>query len=438
MSNEQGTLAAPDHLEFASEFTSLTHYLFRFPAKFHVPVARTLIERFSTPAQTILDPFCGSGTLLVEARTMGRNAIGLDVDPLAIAVSRAKSTPVDPKRLHSSAAALLAALSEGRRTDDQYQTFKHNDLSDHTYARESEFLRDWIPPVPNLHHWFRRYVIIDLAWIRRAIDEITMPETHRRLFRVLFASIIRNASNADPVPVSGLEVTRWMLEREAAGRLVNPFALFEKAVSAALPALESLRSAVRPRTRGQAMVGDATQVEGFVASPVDAVITSPPYHGAVDYYRRHQLEMFWLGLTPTQADRLKLLQRYVGRPKVANSHPFSAEPLPTALAKEWEAKIREVSAERAQSFRHYLTAMTHVFIGLGRLLAAGAPAVFVVGHSSWQGGQIPTSDLFDEISGDAFRLEQVLQYPVKNRYMSYSRHNNADINTEYVLVLRRQ
>lgn len=52
--------------------------------------------------------------------------------------------------------------------------------------------------------------------------------------------------------------------------------------------------------------------------------------------------------------------------------------------------------------------------------------------------QIPTSDLFDEISGDAFRLEQVLQYPVKNRYMSYSRHNNADINTEYVLVLRRQ
>ena len=71
-------------------------------------------------------------------------------------------------------------------------------------------------------------------------------------------------------------------------------------------------------------LGDATHVGRYVREPVDAVLCSPPYHGAVDYYRRHQLEMFWLGATRSTADRLHLLQRYVGRVRVAQSHPFVA------------------------------------------------------------------------------------------------------------------
>lgn len=45
----------------------LTHYLFRYPAKFHPPVAKALIDTFTRPGETILDPFCGSGTLALEA-----------------------------------------------------------------------------------------------------------------------------------------------------------------------------------------------------------------------------------------------------------------------------------------------------------------------------------------------------------------------------------
>src|SRR5437667_9224699 len=69
----------------------LTHYLFRYPAKFHPPVVRHLIERFTDEHQTILDPFCGSGTLLVEASICGRSATGTDVDPLAVFVSKIKT-----------------------------------------------------------------------------------------------------------------------------------------------------------------------------------------------------------------------------------------------------------------------------------------------------------------------------------------------------------
>src|SRR4051812_36391097 len=68
----------------------LTHYLFRYPAKFHPPVVRALIEKYTEPGDVILDPFCGSGTLLVEAATMNRRSIGLDIDPVAVAVTNAK------------------------------------------------------------------------------------------------------------------------------------------------------------------------------------------------------------------------------------------------------------------------------------------------------------------------------------------------------------
>ena len=81
-------------LEFADiEAPRLTHYLFRFPAKFHPPVAHSLIRSYTSPGQTVFDPFCGSGTLLLAASVEGRNAIGSDVDPVAVFISEVR--PID-------------------------------------------------------------------------------------------------------------------------------------------------------------------------------------------------------------------------------------------------------------------------------------------------------------------------------------------------------
>jgi hypothetical protein len=68
----------------------------------------------------------------------------------------------------------------------------------------------------------------------------------------------------------------------------------------------------------------------------------------------------------------------------------------------------------------------------------GAPVVVVVGSSTWNGKSIPTADLFYELAGTAFEHDPPLWYPVKNRYMSYARRNGANIDKEYVVVLRRR
>ena len=70
-------------------------------------------------------------------------------------------------------------------------------------------------------------------------------------------------------------------------------------------------------------------------------------------------------------------------------------------------------------------------------LSAGAPAVFVVGHSTWNQTSLDTSGLFEELAADWFTLADHRWYPVRNRHMSYGRHNGANIDREYVLVLRR-
>ena len=82
--------------------------------------------------------------------------------------------------------------------------------------------------------------------------------------------------------------------------------------------------------------------------------------------------------------------------------------------------------------------MSRFFETLAAYLLAGGPVVLVVGRSRWNESSIPTGDLFEEIARPHFRLDELLWYPVKNRYMSYARHNGADISRDHIVVLRRR
>jgi SAM-dependent methyltransferase len=435
--NETGVIA-PVETASTGGFDRLTHYLFRYPAKFHPPIVRQLLEKYTEIGQTVLDPFCGSGTLLVEAVASGRNAIGIDVDPVAVAVTAAKAHRYEPSKLQASADLLLFKIQPHERSAREYEFRMYEDMPERRYRREAQELARLIPAIPNLRHWFRRYVILDLARLRQAIAQIDVPTTHRAFLNIVFASIIRNSSNADPVPVSGLEVTSHMKRIDEKGRLINPFELFRSSLRKALKAAAEFYRATSPSVEVRVHQADAASLPGRLVRHVHTVITSPPYHGAVDYYRRHQLEMFWLGLTENQEARLRLLKSYIGRPKVAHSDPLLQKAsIDTDLAKYWDARIRQLAPRRADAFRHYIASMSLVFTRLAEVLQPGRLAIFIVGHSTWNGTEIPTTELFTEVARGGFSIESVLTYPVKNRYMSYSRHNGADISTEYILVMRR-
>lgn len=414
----------------------LTHHLFRFPAKFHPPIVRQLLAAYTEPGDRVLDPFCGSGTLLVEAGVLGRDAIGIDVDPVSVFVSNVKSHALARSALDKTIEQLETVVEELQRSSGELATLAEQDLDDDEYRKQLNGA--WTPKIPRLEHWFYRYAIVDLAILLDAIEKLDAPETHRNFLKLVFAGSIRGASRADPVPVSGLEVTKIMLEKEEAGRAVNVAGLFRRRLSQALTDMQSFYQARSPTAECRAIRADSAALRRNLAPKVDAVITSPPYHGAVDYYRRHQLEMFWLGMTQNQSDRLSLLEHYLGRPKVPLRHPFvSATSLELAGISAVEQEMREVSGERANAFKHYAIGMSKSIANVAQRMKPGAPFILVVGHSTWNGGSIDTSSLMEELARPHFKLSERFWYPVKNRYMSYARNNGANIDREYVLVLRK-
>src|SRR5258708_7103660 len=70
----------------------LTHTLYRYPARFSPQFARAIISAFTEADDLVLDPFMGGGTTLVEATSLGRRAVGIDINSLANFLTRAKTT----------------------------------------------------------------------------------------------------------------------------------------------------------------------------------------------------------------------------------------------------------------------------------------------------------------------------------------------------------
>ena len=228
-----------------------------------------------------------------------------------------------------------------------------------------------------------------------------------------------------------------MRDRDEQGRRIDPFAIFEARAHRALKDMRLFEAARDPRARVRCLRADVSTQLPRLGS-VDAIITSPPYHSAVDYYRRHQLEQFWLGFVRNQPDRLALLDGYLGRPKVPARHRFIRQDYELgAWATELESAIAAQDRERSRAFRHYCVGMRRSLHRLSNTLRPGGRAIFVVGHSKWRSTVIDTSRLLSELAGDRLELVERRWYPVANRYMSYERRNGASIDEEYVLVYER-
>jgi hypothetical protein len=86
---------------------------------------------------------------------------------------------------------------------------------------------------------------------------------------------------------------------------------------------------------------------------------------------------------------------------------------------------------------HYAATMQAAIENQAKVLKKGGRLVLVVGNSRIQGEEFPTAELLVELSSGVFEPNDDLWYPVRNRYMSYSRRNGASISTERVVVLRR-
>src|SRR5687768_3508295 len=116
----------------------LTHNFHPYPAKFVPQIPRAVILALTKVGESVLDPFCGSGTTLVEASILKRQSVGFDLNPIAGLVSRVKTTPLTAAQCHE--AFYITQLVENEFLSKVNGRFAH--------------LEPTIPDFLNRDHWF--------------------------------------------------------------------------------------------------------------------------------------------------------------------------------------------------------------------------------------------------------------------------------------------
>jgi hypothetical protein len=265
---------------------SLTHPFHTYPARMHPATARALVELFCDHAPrgaVVVDPFAGSGTTLVEARAAGVGALGVDLNPLAVLIARAKTWTAPRVRLHALrttggqiAGAVMAAGKAARRAGHDAPPLRRVEGFDPN-ARNRRLAR-----------WFLPHVRRELELIAGHLDELRAadPELADVLTATLSAILYKvssRTSDTDPT---------WIDRQVGRGAAARLFAQRAELLAAGLVDLSRA-----PGQPGHVVEADARRLGDHVAPrSAWAVITSPPYVGTYDYAEHQRLRFDFLGL----------------------------------------------------------------------------------------------------------------------------------------------
>jgi len=245
------------------------HGFHSYPARLHPLVAARLLDALGKKDATILDPFCGSGTVLVEARLRGMRARGTDVNPLAIrlATLKARSVPAQQRDAMLKAAEKIAAHARRRAAQRAKPTMR--------YPEEDVAL---FPP----------HILLELDSIRDGIDQVHSKGLREDLELVLSAILTKVSKQR------GDTGTDLRQRRLAPGFAAKMFLAKAEELHRALTEFES---AVPEGTPEVDVHADDARVLGTIkAASCDLVLTSPPYAATYDYLEHHDIRLRWLRL----------------------------------------------------------------------------------------------------------------------------------------------
>ena len=258
------------------------HDWYRFVLSFPPHLVRDYLQRFGVNNDhLVLDPFCGTGTTLVECKKLGISSVGIEANPIACFASQVKvDWSVDPDGLvrHALQVADAAfAELETQEIDDEslplFRRFKHQgheSLRKLPPEKETLLLKDSISPLP-LHK-----VLVLLDYLRKFFDE----RYSRHELLALAKSLVYSISNLQFGPEVGISPAK------SDAPVVATWLSGLRAMAEDLRVLQGVQS-------GSAMVynADSRQIRGLLKSnSVDVVFTSPPYPNEKDYTRTTRLE----------------------------------------------------------------------------------------------------------------------------------------------------
>lgn len=268
----------------------LTHGIHRYSGKFIPQIASRAIKILTKPGELVLDPYCGSGTTLLEAALLGRGAVGLDLNPLAVLIAAAKTTRIRIDLLESLVASVHVDLSFLDLERPRLPRDAGLDGTDLRCAavRDRRLTDEWFTK------WYEPGVLEELLMIDHLVSRLENPQL-RNVARVAFSDILRRCSRAH----SGYP--NVMFDRNAPARSA-PGPLFLRTLRSICRTVASLWSSSADLENVVVKQGTASKLS-VADDSVDAIITHPPYVGSIPYAEYQALSLKWIGADSKALDR---------------------------------------------------------------------------------------------------------------------------------------
>ena len=392
-----------------------THCLHNYPAMMIPQIARELLNRYGKPNGWLLDPYCGTGTSLVEASMFGMNGVGCDINPLVRLIATAKTTPIS-----------LQAL----------ERYSH-DLRDAIF--QVEFSGDVpaapIPDVLNLNYWFSEDVTSRLSFLRDRINAVEDGAVRNFLW-VAFSEAVRECSYTR----NGEFKLYRMPAQKMANFEPNVFRVFhdklirnQHGLKAYLGKRKDVEMFVSSRNTANGELPETQPPNGF-----NLIITSPPYGDSqttVAYGQFSRLSADWIGLDDS---------RKVDRISMGGSQRKSRlcdSPVDPAIV-----EIRAVDRKRASQVEAFYIDLERSIDSVAPLLAKGSTICYVVGNRRVKGVTLPTDAFIISAFGKhGFVHKETIvrnipnkRMPKKNSPSNVAGKTDVTMHEENIVVCQRQ
>jgi hypothetical protein len=357
-----------------------THGIHPYKGKFYPQLAKSLLNSSGIQCgDSVLDPYCGSGTVPLECLLNGYNAFGLDMNPLAAKVARAKTgiLLLDHQMVERATASIISSASEFPKKSvlEQFPECAHSELLS----------------------WFPEPVLVKLNFLLsriRLLGDYTLID----FFEVILSSIVRDISQQEPsdlrirrrkVPLIDAPVMELFCDR-----LADQMSRLRRywAIEARQPG---------PRFAPVIQEGDSRLASSFLkagvgAATIDCVVTSPPYATALPYIDTDRLSILALMGIPAN-ERAKVEENLTGSREIRRKEKEALEerldggvvPLPKPVVTSLKSimignKASDVGFRRQNMAALLLRYFTDIRLTLEqahRVMKPGARAYYVVGDS---------------------------------------------------------
>lgn len=265
--------------------TKHVHRLHPYLGKFIPQLVEIFLRKYFKPGQTVLDPFCGSGTTLVQANELGINSVGYDISAFNVLLCRAKTAKYDIRKAQKEVLDILKRTkAEIKKVYSNGQlSFWNEEGSTLSFETKNEYLLTWYTP----------RALSELLIYRHFIKDYEYQD----LLKIILSRSARSARLTThfelDFPKKPQKEPYWCYKHSRICQPTNEALKFLNRYS--YDTLSRIEEFARIRT-------DAT-VEVFHADsrkvdfpPIHGVITSPPYVGLIDYHEQHAYAYHLLGL----------------------------------------------------------------------------------------------------------------------------------------------